>query len=314
MERYPTRMFGYRSFRHGSIRFALLPFAAVLTAAISCRTHAAEVVAKVGSTEVTVEELRAYVETLSPPDQAALAKDPALLSQTVRVYLARQAVLREAMSTRYDQQVNVKAQLDRIRDQALIELYLDSVSKAPEGYPADSEVQATYEANKAAFEVPRQFRLAQIYVALQKSADKAAEERARKKLDETTKKLKGKAADFAAIARTDSDDKATAAQGGEIGWLTEAQMTAGVRGVATTLAKDGVSEPVKLDDGWHILKLLETRPPGTRPLAEVRDALVVQMRAQRSRESRQAYLAKLLEQNPPAINELALSRVVQKGR
>jgi peptidylprolyl isomerase len=296
------------------LRSPPLLLTALLVAGVACRARAAEVLARVGGTEVTVEEVKAYVETLPARDQAALARDPGLLSQVVRSYLTRQAVLREAQAKRFDQQPGVKAQLDRARDQALTDLFLDSVSRPTDAFPSDAELQAAYAANRATFEIPRQFRVAQIYVALPKGADKGAEDQAHKKLDEVVKKLKAKGADFAALARTDSDDAPTAAQGGEIGWLTEAQMIPGIRATATALAKDAVSEPVRLDDGWHVLKLLETRAAGVRPLAEVRDALAEQLRVARARELRQAYVAKLLEQSPPAINELALSRVVQKPK
>jgi peptidylprolyl isomerase len=128
--------------------------AAALTAAPCSRAAAADVVARAGATEITREELRAYVESLGPQEQAALAKDPALLAQVARTYLARRAVLKEARLRKWDEDPAVKAQLDRIRDQALTELYLQSVSKAPEGYPSAAEVQAAYDANKKAFDVP----------------------------------------------------------------------------------------------------------------------------------------------------------------
>ena len=269
-------------------------------------------VARAGNVAISFDEARALVESLPALEQATLAKDPGLLSQILRSHLTRRAVIAEAASRNFDQQPAVKAQLDRVREQALIDLYLESVSKPPDGFPSDAEVQAAYDASKASLEVPRLFRVAQIYVANAKGADKAAEAEARRKLDAIVKKLGAKSADFAAIARAESDDAQTAGKGGEIGWLTEAQMVPGIRSTATALARDAVSEPVRLDDGWHILKLLDARPAGPRPLAEVRDALVSQLRAAKARDLRQAYVAKLLEQNPPAINELALPKVVDR--
>lgn len=309
----------HRSFSRGALRtqsLRKLPFAvlALVGVGISCQTRATEVLARLGGTEVTVEEVRDYLETLGGREQAAVAKDPALLSQVVRSYLTRQAVIREALTKKYDQQPGIKARLDRARNEALAELYLDSMSRSPESYPSDAQVQAAYDANKTAFETPRQYRLAQIYVALPKGVDKAGEEKAHRRLDEIVRKLKQKGTDFATIARGESDDKQTAPQGGEIGWLPEAKMVAGIRTAATALPKDAVSDPVRLDDGWHVLKLLETRPAGVKPLVDVRGAIVEQLRAGRSRELRQAFVAKLLEQNALAVNELALSTVVIKGK
>ena len=290
--------------------------AALLTATCSQAesSQAGEVIGRMSGIDVRSEEIRSYIETLSPQERATLANDPDALAQVVRAYLAQRAVLKEARAKKWDQPPTIKAQLDRAREQALIELYLESVSRPPDGFPSDSEVQATYDANKAAFEAPRQLRLAQIYVAVPKDADKETESKARRKVEAITQKLKQKGSDFAAIAHSESEEKQSAAQGGEIGWLTEAQMVPGIRGAATTLGKDGVSEPIRLHDGWHVIKLLEIKPAYLRPLNEVRESLVVQMRADRTRSNRQAYLSKLLEQNPPTVNELALPKMMAKAK
>lgn len=287
---------------------------AILLAAACARAAAADVVGRVGGIDVSADEVRAYVSTLGAQEQAALAKDPALLSQVVRSYLALRAVLKEAQSKKWDQETSVKAQLDRVREQALTELYLQSVSRPPDGYPSDAEVQAAYEVGKRAFEVPRRYRVAQIFVAASRGGDKGSEEKARKRLDELKRKLERKGADFAAIARTDSDEKTASERGGEIGWLTEEQMIPGIRAAVTGLATGGMSDPIRLDDGWHVVKVLETKDATTRPLAEVRDALAAQLRADRAKANRQAYLARLLDRSPPALNELELAKLLDKPR
>ncbi|SEH32927.1 peptidyl-prolyl cis-trans isomerase [Magnetospirillum fulvum] len=269
---------------------------------------AADVVARIGGTDVTTDDVRAYVETLSPSDQAALAKDPALVSQAVRAYLARQLVLKEAKDKKFDQQATTKAQLERVREAALIEAYLQSVAKVPDGFPSDSDLQAAYDANKTAFLAPRQYRLAQIFIAAPKG-DKTAEDKGKARLDEVMKKLKGRGADFTAIAREFSDSGSDS----EIGWVAEPQIVPEIRQAAAGLGTDAVSEPIRLDDGWHFIKLLETKPSGTRPFAEVRDALAERLRQTRSGQLRQAYLAKLTQQNPMPINELALAKLAPKA-
>ncbi len=175
--------------------------------------------------------------------------------------------------------------------------------------PTEADLQAAYEANKSAFLLPRQYRLAQIFIAAAKG-DKAAEDKAKARLDDAGKRLKAKGADFAALAQELSDDKDSGAKGGEIGWLAEPQIAPDIRQAVSGLAKDGLSEPVRLDDGWHLLKLLDTKPAGTAALAEVRDRLAAQLRQKRGQALRQAYLGKLIEKNPPAINELALGKVL----
>jgi hypothetical protein len=290
--------------------------AVLLLAATLCTGEAragdGDVIARAGTSNVSPEDIRSYVATLDPRSQAAMAANPALLGQAARMILAQQLVLEEALAHKWDQQPVVAAQLGRVRQNAIIELYLESVSKSPEGFPSEAKVQSAYDANKTAFQAPRQFRLAQIFIAAPKDADKAAEGMARRRLDDVQKKLKQKGADFGAIAQADSDDQDTARRGGEIGWLLEPQIKPEIRSAAPGLAKDGVSEPLRLDDGWHIVKLLDSKPAYKRPLNEVHDQIVQQLRADSAQENRKAYLARLLEQNPPAVDELALAKVLGK--
>ncbi|HLH94744.1 MAG TPA: peptidylprolyl isomerase [Xanthobacteraceae bacterium] len=269
-----------------------------------------EVIARLGTSDVTAEELRAVIATLEPRQQAALAHDPTLLSQAVRTILGDRLVLKEALAKKWEQQPSVAAQIERARENVIIESYLRSVTTPPEGYPTDEEIKAVYDANATAFLIPRRFELAQITVALPKGADKATDEKARRKLDELMRKLKLPGANFAALAKAESDDSESAEKGGEIGWLTEAQLRPEIRNQVTGLAKAAITDPIRLDDGWHILKLLDTEAAHARPLGEVRDALAQRMRAERADASRRAYVADLLKQSPPIVNELALSKLL----
>jgi parvulin-like peptidyl-prolyl isomerase len=262
-----------------------------------------EVVARVGNANISAEELRTYIGALGPREQAALAKDPAQLSQVVKMLLANRLVLQEVVSKKWDQQPNVATQLDRARENALVELYLQSVSVPPENYPSEDDLQKTYDANRSALLMPRQFQLAQIFVAAPKDADKASEDKAKKTLDDIQAKLKAPGADFAALARSEGDSK----DGGDLGWVPETQIRPEIKTQVMGLAKNSVSEPVRLEDGWHILKLVDTKAAYTRTLPEVREQIVQQMRIERANMMRRAYLAELLKQNPPVLNELALS-------
>lgn len=299
------------------VRFAFAALA-VLAAATPIQPaeageNGSEVIARIASIEVTASDLRDYIALLDPRDQAALARDPTLLSQSVRQLLASKLVLKEALARKWDQEPAVAQQLERVRQSAIVETYLQSVAKVPDGFPSDADLQNAYDANKTAFLQPRQFDIAHIFIAIDKNADKPAQDAARKRVDDIEKKLKQKGADFAAIAASDSDDQATAKRGGEIGWLAEAQINPDLRKQVMGLAKNGIADPIQLDDGWHIVKLIDTKAAYTRPLSEVRDQLAEQLRRERAEVERRNYLAKLLQANPPAINELALTKLLAKS-
>lgn len=256
------------------------------------------VVAKIGDIEVTNVEIRENIAGLDSQQQAALAKDPAALGQYVRALLVQRLVLKQALDQKWDQDPGVIAKLVRARETALTESFLQNASATDPGYPGEAELTAAYEAAKSKLTVPRGFKLAQIYIA----SDKA-------KLDGVLKQLKAKNADFAAIARNSSEEAASAAQGGEIGWLTEEQIQPEIREKLPKLVLGAVSEPISLKDGLHILKVLDIREPRTPTLDEVRDSFVTQLRLERSRIKRQEYLAALVKEHPLAINEIELTKL-----
>lgn len=269
-----------------------------------------DVIAQAGSTKVTAAEARTYIDQLGGREKSVLARDPRLLSQALRSMLANQLVLQEATAKKWDQQPDIAAQLERVRQEALVEIYLRSVSTPAQGFPAEAEIETVYHSNKTAFLMPRQFQIAQIVVGVAQNADKDTEDKARKKLDDIQKRLKAPGADFAALARTESDDRDSAPNGGDLGWLPETQLRTEIRAQIVGLATKAVSDPVRLDDGWHIFKLQDTKAAYTRPLSEVKEQLIVRIREERATAMRRAYLGKLLEQSPPAINELALSKLL----
>ncbi len=267
-----------------------------------------DVVARVGNINLSADELRGYIAALGARERASITQDPGLLSQAVRMQLANRLVFQELVAKKWDQQPNVAAQLDKLRENALVELYLQTVSAPPASYPSDEEVQQVYDANRAQLLMPRQFQLAQIFVPSPKdAADKTMDDKAKKALDDIQRKLKAPGADFAAIA-IENDSKT----GGDLGWLLESQIRPEIRASVMQLAKGAISEPIKLDDGYHILKLVDTKAAYTRTLPEVRDQLVQQMRSERAAALRRAYLGELLKEHPPVLNEFALTNLISE--
>ena len=196
-------------------------------------TQAADstVVAKVGESEIKAEDLKSLLESLPLRDQMQLSRDPAALNEFVRSLIVQQIVLKEALSKKWEQQPRITAQLDRLRQQAIAQTYLQSPSIPPENYPSATEIQAAYELLKKnnALQIPRQYHLAQIYIACPKGADKAVEEKAQARVDALGKALKG--GDFSSIAKSQSDDAASSQRGGDLGWVPDNQIQPEIRNV-----------------------------------------------------------------------------------
>jgi parvulin-like peptidyl-prolyl isomerase len=244
---------------------------------------------------------------LDAKEKATLAGDPALLKQVVQLTHAQQLLLREARDQKWEERPEVKARLERAKETALAESWLQSVSEPPPDYPSTDELRAVWEKRRASFATPRQFRLAQIFIPCPKGAPAEMVEKAQTKLAKVKARLDSPTDDFATVARTESEDAASRDKGGEIGWLTEAQIQPELRAPIIRLREHGISEPVRLNDGWHILKCLAKREARTPELTEVQATLVAQLRAEKATANSEAHVSQLLQAHPLNVDEAALA-------
>lgn len=275
----------------------------------------ATIIAKVGESEVKADDIKPLIEKLPVRDQLLLSKDPAALNNLVRELIVQQLVFKEALSKKWEQQPQIVAQLERIRQQAITQSYLQSLATPPADFPSQADLETAYETLKKnnALQVPKQYRLAQIYIACPKGADKASEDKAQTRVDAALKALKG--GDFASAAKSLSDDVASAQRGGELGSLGETQIQPEIRSAVASLSKNGTTEPIRLNDGWHIIRVLEIKEPYTATLDEVKAPLTNELRNQRAQVIAKAYLAKLLQQNPVTLNEIEVAKLIEnKGK
>jgi len=290
------------------IAFSLLGFALPAQADTT-------VIAKVGDSEVKADDIKPLIEKLPLRDQLTLSKDPAALNNLVRELIVQQLVFKEALAKKWEQQPQIASQLELIRQQAISQSYLQSLAIPPADFPSQSDLEAAYDALKKnnALQVPKQYHLAQIYIACPKGADKASEEKAQSKLDSVQKALKS--GDFGSVAKTQSDDAASAQRGGDLGSLGETQIQPEIRTAVSTLSKNGTTDPIRMNDGWHIIRVLEVKDPYTATLDEVKVSLTNELRKEKAQVLAKAYLAKLLQQNPVTLNEIEVTKLIDtKGK
>ena len=280
---------------------------AIGMAAAQTATPPDNVVARVGSVTIGQSEISRLLEGMPEAERAAIKANRAGIENWLRQRLTSEALLNEAREKGWPERPEVKARIDaavrEVTNRLIGASYLESIAQVPAGYPSDAEVKAAYEQGKPNFNLPATYRVAQIYLA-----NTGADAVANAKLLEEAKKLavQARRGDFAALARARSQDPSSAEHGGETGFLPLDQMLPEVRDAIAKLKVGQVSEPLKTATGFHIVKMLETRPARTAPLEEIKPRLLALLREQRRQQLVQAHLAALAPASSLTIDEVAL--------
>ena len=120
----------------------------------------------------------------------------------------------------------------------------------------EDKLKESYEKNK------HQYHLAHILISVKSDSNPngLSDEDAKKKAEEILKKIKD-GADFATLAKENSNDTANASNGGDLGWSSKEDnsFVSEFSSVAYALSKDQVSDVVKTSFGYHIIKVLDTK-------------------------------------------------------
>jgi peptidylprolyl isomerase len=277
----------------------MLRTALFLLAAATPALASDPVVARAGDKEITASQIQPYLAKVSPAERDALLQNPAALSRAVRTILLQRQLLDEAKSAEWEKKPETQALLARVRDAAIAESFLESVTALPPDYPGDAEITALYESRKDSLRLPREYRLAQIFIA-------SADDKAKAKSEASALAKQIKSGDFAALAKANSDEPRSAAKGGEVGWLAEDSIQPAIRQALVGAGKDAIAGPIELGDGFYFVKILDLREPLTATLDEVRPQLIAALRQERAALNRQAYLERLQAKAPVTLNEIAL--------
>ena len=147
----------------------------------------------------------------------------------MRDRLLDEAILNEARAKGWDQRPDVLQRIAEARDAVIVQTYAAGLSPADPAYPGDADIAAAYEANKTRFMLPRQYHVAQLVVLVPQGASHDAEEEARRKAADLRAQAVKPKADFAELARKQSQDSASADRGGDQGWVREDQLVAAVK-------------------------------------------------------------------------------------
>ena len=237
------------------------------TAAISTTPSVATVNGKPISAKFFDEFVAAA--TGQPAADATPEQKSQLLDQLLNMTVAAQAAEKEGLA----KDPEVQSRLEMVRLNVLAEAAGQKFMKA---HPStDAEIKAEYDAQVAA--MPKEYVARHILVESKETAESLIRE------------LQA-GGDFAALAKKESKDEASAARGGELDPFRPDQMVKPFSDAVLALSKgETTKEPVQSRFGWHVIRLEDVRSPAAPPFEDVKDRVDMLVK----RKKLQAHLAEL---------------------
>ncbi len=136
---------------------------------------------------------------------------------------------------------------------------------------SDDELKLQYQQNIQQFQLSNRVHVQHILLMTVGKTDAEAEE-IRQKAEDVLKQAK-KGAKFEDLAKKYSEDPGTKDKGGDLGWITQGQTVPEFEKTAFGLEKDKISDLVKTQYGFHIIKVLDKETAHTKPFEEVKDSI-----------------------------------------
>ncbi|MGC1614764.1 MAG: peptidylprolyl isomerase [Candidatus Acidiferrum sp.] len=137
---------------------------------------------------------------------------------------------------------------------------------------SDDQLQAQYKQNLLQYEVPNRVHVEHILLLTVGKPDAEAEE-IRKKAQDILSQVK-KGANFEDLAKKYSEDPGTKDKGGDLGWIVQGQTVPEFEKVAFSLPKGSISDLVKTQYGFHIIKIIDKEIAHTKSFEEVKDSIL----------------------------------------
>ncbi len=216
-----------------------------------------EVVASVGDEDITKTELYDYLVDLYGADSLNVLIENKIIEMEAnkeKVTVSDKEIQEEYQT--YADSYGGEEMLQSVLDQqgmtkkdleAEIENYfrLEGLLK-PRIEITDEELQSYFDENKESFKEAEQVEASHILVEDEDTAKKVAEKLA-------------DGADFAELAKEYSTDTSNAENGGELGFFAKGDMVAEFEDKAFSMEKGAISDPVKTEYGYHIIKVTDKK-------------------------------------------------------
>ena len=244
------------------------------------------ILASFGEQTITLGEFNQIWEEV--PEDYKLQLDRSLVLDQM---ISEKLLIQEAENMGLKEDNDVLEQIKKMTEQILVQVLIEReiLDKIKVN---DEEVLEYYEQNKDSFTEKEQVHLYNILLETEEEAQDVMEQ------------LKA-GGDFSEIAIEKSAGP-SAPQGGDLGYLTKGTIIPEIEEVVFALELEELSEVIKTDFGFHILKITEKKPETVKTLEEVKEDIIQTLLPDKQKEAFENLLEELKNKSEIEINEEAL--------
>ena len=149
-----------------------------------------------------------------------------------------------------------------------------------------------YQSNSSNYQQPEQIAAKHILIKADTGSEPDADAQAKVKAEEIFKKIKG-GASFEVLAKESSQDEGSAQNGGDLGRFQRGMMVQEFEDAAFALNVGEVSDPVRTQFGYHIIKVTEKVPARLITFDEVRERIQKQLEYEKTQELMETRITKI---------------------
>jgi peptidyl-prolyl cis-trans isomerase D len=177
----------------------------------------------------------------------------------------------------------------------------------------DAEIADFYSKNTSRFTTPEQRTASHILINAKKDAPAAEKAAARAKAEAILAQLRKNPAEFASIAKAQSQDPGSAELGGDLGVIEKGGLVKPVEDAIYSLKQGEISGVVESEYGFHIITVTALKPASTKTLDQAKEEIAAELKKQKMSkkysELAEAFNNTLYEQSDslkPAADKLKL--------
>ncbi|EJM98655.1 SurA N-terminal domain-containing protein [Herbaspirillum sp. YR522] len=236
--------------------------------------------------EMALQQLNAAIQTTAFAPRSVAQNLSALNDQerTVQVlnfrpeaYAAQVKVTDDMLKAYYDK----NARRFEVPEQASIQyVVLDAAAVAAQSSVTDADIAAYYEQNKKLYATEEERRASHILITVKKDAAAADKAAAKAKAEALVAQLRKNPADFAKLAKANSQDPGSAENGGDLGYFGRGAMVKPFEDAAFAQKQGDISNPVESDFGYHIIQVTGVKPAAVKSLESVKGEIAGEIKKQ----------------------------------